>query len=329
MGTLWEVLDVPPHAKPPIATLSEEIPPPPDPALAVYQEEVAAWMTHLEALGRSRGTRALYRHCALALAEFLLQEERPLQLRRLRRVDLEHYLLAVRRLHPTTSTVVTHYNSLVQWFAYLKREGAIDESPLQELRVPQVMTRDPDVPSDDAVRALLKTVGGASYYDRRDQAIVRLLLATPLRRREIADLHVAHVNLTSRLLTVTVKGNRQRLVPFDVKAHQSLNRYLRLRRERDDQELPWLWLGKQGRLTAHGLYAMLVERGRQAGLQVHPHQFRHLFAHAWKASGRSDADLMRLGGWQSAEIMQRYGRVLADERAVEAYREWSPGSRFD
>ena len=82
------------------------------------------------------------------------------------------------------------------------------------------------------------------------------------------------------VLLVLGKGRRERTLPFGRKAGEALDRYLRARHK--DAELPWLWLGKKGRLTEWGLVMMLHRRGAQAGLPgLHPHQFRHTFAHQW------------------------------------------------
>jgi integrase len=70
---------------------------------------------------------------------------------------------------------------------------------------------------------------------------------------------------------------------------------------------------------------MIGRRAEEAGLVgIHPHVFRHAFAHAWLAAGNSESALMRVAGWKSRSMLQRYGASLADERAREEHRGFSP-----
>jgi site-specific recombinase XerD len=143
-----------------------------------------------------------------------------------------------------------------------------------------------------------------------------LLLDTGVRRAELADLQLAHVDLDLDVLLVLGKGHRERALPFGHKAGEALERYLRVRTRQKHAQLPWVWIGLKGRLTAYGVVMILRRRGRQAGLpDLHPHQFHHTFAHQWLAEGGGETDRMRLAGCKSRAMLQRYGASAADARA--------------
>ena len=61
-------------------------------------------------------------------------------------------------------------------------------------------------------------------------------------------------------------------------------------------------------MTGNGIAQMIRRHEREAGLgPIHPHQLRHSFAHRWLAEGGSEGDLMRLAGWRSRQMLNRYG----------------------
>jgi site-specific recombinase XerD len=139
------------------------------------------------------------------------------------------------------------------------------------------------------------------------------------------------VDLDQGLLKVTGKGSRTRMVPVGAQTVRSIDRYLRARSKHADATRPDLWLGRRGVLRESGLGDLIRDRGNEAGLtlRLHPHLFRHAYAHSMLAAGIQETDLMAVVGWRSREMVARYAASTRAERAISAARKLSPVDRLE
>jgi integrase/recombinase XerD len=128
-------------------------------------------------------------------------------------------------------------------------------------------------------------------YPRRDRAILEVLYGCGLRATELCTLQLANVKLDDRIMRVTGKGNKTRLVPIGRKACEAIRNYM-------TQERSWLTAATCGGrpakarselflserrakpLTYQRLWQLVKELGALAGFdkRIYPHLLRHSFA---------------------------------------------------
>ena len=128
------------------------------------------------------------------------------------------------------STVGIRFAGLRRFCNWLVAEEELVVSPMAGLAAPSVRAKPEPVLDDRELAALIKTCAGKTFNDRRDEAMIRLVLDCGLRVSELCGLTVAEVDLDREMALVTGKGNRVRPVYFSTRTTRALDRYLRERR---------------------------------------------------------------------------------------------------
>ena len=168
----------------------------------------------------------------------------------------------------SAATASVRFRALQQYFAWLVDDEHIETDPMAKMKVPLVPEQPVPILSEDDLRALLATCRSRTFEDRRDEAIIRLLADTGIRRGELLGMECGDVDLDVGVVTVLGKGRRRRQVPLGARTARAMDRYNNLRAQRVSggaAERFWL-TGRGCPLQESGLATMLNRRGVRAGL---------------------------------------------------------------
>ena len=232
---------------------------------------------------------------------------------------------------------------------YLLREELIEDDPTALVGAPR---KDQTLPAhleeDDMSRLLLapdtSTVGG-----RRDRAILELFYASGLRLSELVGLDLEDTNLSSRVVRVRGKGNKERLVPFNRPAADAIRKMMADWRQGKGQRAEGrgegkgergkgrsfsrhapqrqpLFLNLQGRrLTTRSVDRIVRRYVREAALTrgISPHALRHTFATHLLQAGADLRAIQELLGHARISTTQRYTHLDVG-RLMEVYRKAHP-----
>ena len=199
---------------------------------------------------------------------------------------------------------------------WLVDEGELDSDPLLGIKQPKLDKKVVHALTDDELRRLIKACHGKSFKDRRDEAVIRLMLETGMRAGEVIGMQTSDCDLQRGL--ATVRRGKGRVAPFGPQTATAIDRYMRMRRTHRLADTGPLWVGGGGKtLGYHGLNRSLKERADAAGITpFYPHLLRHTAATRWLRAGGSESGLMAVAGWSTREMIDRYTGASAAERAA-------------
>lgn len=276
-----------------------------------FQPEISSFRLHLAAEGKAAKTVRTYTEAVQWFAAgYLLLETGRAGWEEVSKQDVQQWIVQLLERY-SGAYASNQFRALQQFFKWLAAEDEIPD-PMAGMRPPHV----PDMPvpvfTAGELLRLERACAGRAFQQRRDAAIITVFQATGIRLSELAgtryddDPERGDVDLWHREITVCGKGRKTRIVKISHDAARAVDRYLRVRARHAQAYRPQLWLG-------------VNNRGRECGVDVFPHRFRHHFSHTWLDRGGPEGDLMELNGWTSPQMVRRYGASARSARARRTY----------
>jgi site-specific recombinase XerD len=291
------------------------------------EPQVGSFALHLTAEGKAARTVAGYTSAVRWFAVgYLAGEPGKTSWEQVDAQDIQRWMAQL--LHRYSGAYASiQFRALRQFFKWQASEEELPD-PMARLCAPKVPVTAVPFFTSVELSELDKACQGRSFAARRDAAIIAVLTATGIRLSELAGIRYhpgdparSDLDLQGREIRIRGKGGTARTVKIGHQAARSLDRYIRARARHAQAWRPQLWLGvnSRGPLTATGIYQAVTRRGRQCGVTVYPHRFRHHFSHTWLDRGGAERDLMELNGWTSQQMLTRYGASARGARARRNY----------
>lgn len=279
-----------------------------------------SWELHLRAERKSPQTLKVYGDGVRRFLAWAQDSGRPAVLDR---ATVNAFVVDLIDAGAEASTARSRQLAVRRFSAWLADEGELDRDELVGIKPPKLDQKVIEPLTEDQLRALIKACAGPDMRDRRDEALVRLMLETGLRAGEAAGLQLPDVDLAKGTAIVRRgKGGKGRPVPFGPQTSRAIDRYLRARRGHRLAASSDLWLGDRGKAFSYdALHKSLAYRAQLAGIEgFHPHLLRHTAASRWLAAGGSEGGLMAVAGWTRRDMLDRYTKATAAARAADEAR---------
>jgi len=209
-------------------------------------------------------------------------------------------------------------SSLRSFYRFLLRRKEVTVNPMVKIVGPKKKKPLPSfVREKDMDRLLDELSFGEGFEGCRDRIILELFYATGMRLSELIGLNDVDVDFSARLIKVTGKRNKQRLIPFGDELAEDLLIYIKVRNETlPKKETDAFFVCKSGKRVYPMQVYRLVKRNLSKVVTLKkrsPHVLRHTFATAMLNDNAELKAVQELLGHESLATTEVYTHATFEE----------------
>jgi integrase/recombinase XerD len=258
----------------------------------------------------AKNTLEAYKRDVLEFAEF--EKSRGIgDLRETQGTEVVAFLLQLKNDGKSAATVNRKLASIRAFYNYLRINDQVTANPTQNIKSPRIERKAIEYLTLEEVDKLL-SVPDDSLIGMRDRAMLELLYATGIRVTELIEANLEDINLRMGFITCAGEQSKARIIPIGRPARAALESYIydarpAIVKEKKDQKS--LFVNYTGeRITRQGMWKILKEYGRKAGLEekLTPNVLRNSFAVHMIQNGADLKSLQELMGHEDISATQIY-----------------------
>ncbi len=219
--------------------------------------------------------------------------------------DLRTYLAEYQKEKQSSKVTIDNIRRIFSsFFAWLEDEDYIIKSPVRRIHRIKAASTIKETYTDEQLESMRDNCDNP-----RDLALIDILASTGMRVGELVLLNRDDISFDERECIVFGKGDKERMVYFDVRTKIHLQNYLDSRTDNNDALFVSL-KAPYNRMKIGGIELRLREMGKRLNIdKVHPHKFRRTLATVAIDKGMPIEQLQKLLGHQRIDTTLQYAMV--------------------
>lgn len=196
--------------------------------------------------------------------------------------DLTDFIAFVAGNEDTARTQARMISGIKSFCRYMLIENIITDDPSSLLESPRIGMKLPEVLSIAEIDSMVNSIDLSTPEGHRNRAIIETMYGCGLRVSELVNMRLTDIHRTEGFVSVTGKGNKQRLVPVGSVALKEIDNYMERRVTLSvitDANI--LFLNRRGKkLSRVMVFNIIRDTAAAAGIKkkISPHTLRHSFA---------------------------------------------------
>lgn len=279
----------------------------------MIQTAIDAFVIYLHDIKKtSRNTELSYQRDLNKMCRFL-EEKGISKVVQIDEESLKLYILFLKDKGLANATVSRHIAAMKSWYGFLMSKGIAETDCAKNIKAPKIEKKAPEILQMSEVIKLLEEPKGKNPKELRDKAMLELLYATGIRVSELITLTTSQLNIQMSYI-VCKDGQKERIIPFGIKAREALLNYLEYSRgfmlDNPDSEILFVNCSGQS-MSRQGFWKLIKSYAEKAGIttEITPHTLRHSFAAHLVENGADLKSVQEMMGHSDISTTQIYANL--------------------
>jgi len=242
-------------------------------------------------------------------------------------ITLDEYFLSLNARGLSARSISRNIGAVKSFYKFLMLEERIKDDPTITIKTPKISQKIPHQLNIEEMQKLLN-YQPKNFTELRTRSMIELFYASGLRVSELINLKLENLNIDEGWVLAFGKGSKQRMVPVNEFACNTIKEYLQQREKLFINKNPHseLFLNNRGKkISRVSVWKDIQNLAIKAGVskKIHPHLFRHTFASHLLDGGADLRSVQEMLGHANINTTQIYTHV--DKKKIkEKHKQFHP-----